>query len=103
MDEDRILMLTDQDGNEEPHEIIDQIEYEGSEYVLLSPLDQQDDDSEETPVAIFKAVPSPDNDEELNLIYVEDEDLADTLFELFMDRLAEDEDDEDDEDGAGDD
>ena len=45
MEEDEsIIFLTDEDGNEVPFSYIDAIEYEGDEYIVLLPLDEDDDE-----------------------------------------------------------
>ena len=41
---DNILVLNDEEGNEVEFEFLDIIEYEGEEYVVLLPVEEEDTD-----------------------------------------------------------
>lgn len=86
-DRDDIIALADENGNEEEFEYIDSIEYNGVEYVMLSPVARQTEDSEEEEVVILKVVEGPDGEEEY--LVVGDEDELDGVFEEFMERLSD--------------
>ena len=49
---DNILVLNDENGEEVPFEFLDVIEYEGEEYVVLLPVEEDEEDSGE--VVILK-------------------------------------------------
>ena len=64
-----ILELTDEDGNEVEFELVDSVDYEGEEYLILLPMDEEDPevvtdgkgnesyvtvDTEETLMAVFE-------------------------------------------------
>ena len=49
---DNILVLNDETGEEVPFEFLDVIEYEGEEYVVLLPVEEDEEDSGE--VVILK-------------------------------------------------
>ena len=44
---DNIIVLNDEDGNEVEFEFLDLIEYEGEEYVVLLPNEEDDEDAGE--------------------------------------------------------
>ncbi len=78
------ITLYDDEGNASEFEQVALVPYEDKMYALLHPIDVEDCDEGE--VVIFYI----DEDEEL-LTVVEDESLADTVFEEFL-KLLEDED-----------
>jgi uncharacterized protein YrzB (UPF0473 family) len=76
---DDTIMLIDEDGEEEEFEFVDSIEINGSEYVVLSPISENeilDDDEEE--IVILKVEVSEDGEEAY--VTIEDEDELDTVF-----------------------
>lgn len=75
-----IIVLEDDLGNEVEFEYLDVIEYEGVEYLYLIPADEEDGDD----VVILK-ITSVDDETEM-FEGIEDEELLDTLFELFKDK-----------------
>ncbi|MGI6364784.1 MAG: DUF1292 domain-containing protein [Bacillota bacterium] len=76
------IILTDDEGNELECEYLDTINYQGKDYAILYPLDQDED---EGAVLIMEVVATDDEEE---LLPVEDEDLLDAIFAEFM-RIAE--------------
>ena len=52
-EDNSILTLTDEDGNEVQFEFLDVIEYEGEEYLLFLPVD---DDSNEVIILLIQPV-----------------------------------------------
>jgi uncharacterized protein YrzB (UPF0473 family) len=91
---DDIIVLTDEDGDEAEYEFLDFIQMGEKEYVVLYPLDQQDD--EEGEVVIFQIVANEDGDEEY--LSLEDEDELYAVFDLFQQRQEEEDGDYEDED-----
>lgn len=75
-----IIVLEDDLGNEVEFEYLDVIEYEGVEYLYLIPADEEDGDD----VVILKITSIDDETESFEGI--EDEELLDTLFELFKNK-----------------
>lgn len=92
------ITLTDEDGNEFELEMVDSLEYRGHVYYAMFPAVESDEetgepkdvdlDDEEYGLVIMKAIQengeellsTPDSDEELEAVY-----------QLFMDRLLEEE------------
>ena len=79
---DNILTLTDENGVEAEFEYLDTIDYEGKEYIVLIPVD---DDANE--ILILEVQPV---DEELeNYVAVADEAILDAVYAIFKDRFKD--------------
>ena len=79
---DNILTLTDENGEEAEFEYLDTINYEGKEYIILMPLD---DESNE--ILILEVQPV---DEELeNYVTVSDVATLDAVYAIFKDRYQD--------------
>ncbi len=74
--EDALITLVDDEGNEVEFEFLDVVEYEGEEYIVLI---ENDEDADE--VVILKINPIDDNTEEY--VSIDDEDLLQKLFDVF--------------------
>ena len=82
------VTLIDEDGNEVEFEHIDTVEYEGVTYLAFIPAELS---VEEDAEVVIMQVVTDENGEEL-LEGVEDDDLADAVFNIVMERAeAEDE------------
>lgn len=79
-EESNIIVLEDDLGNEVEFEYLDVIEYEGEEFILLLPANEEE--AEE--VLILKIVSLDDETESFEGI--EDEELLDTVFTMFKDK-----------------
>ncbi|MBR3972207.1 MAG: DUF1292 domain-containing protein [Ruminococcus sp.] len=79
-EEASIIVLEDDLGNEVEFEYLDVIEYEGVEYLYLIPANEEDGDD----VVILK-ITSVDDETEM-FEGIEDEELLETLFEIFKDK-----------------
>ena len=90
------ITLTDEEGNEVELEHLDSLVYEGETYMAFvqandTPEEVLDEDSAE--LIILKVEPEDGED---MLVTIDDDDLLDTIFNLFVERLeAEDEGGED--------
>lgn len=91
-EDENIIVLTDDEGNELQCDYLDTVTYKNSNFVVLYPLDQ---DEEEGEVIILELVENEQGEEEY--LTIEDEDLLDEVFDEYM-RIMDLEDDEDDED-----
>lgn len=82
------VTLIDEDGNEVKFEHIDTVEYEGVTYLAFIPAELS---VEEDAEVVIMQVVTDENGEEL-LEGVEDDDIADAVFNIVMERAeAEDE------------
>lgn len=85
LDDDSIITLTDDEGNEVDFLLLDVVEYAEKDFLVLLPLEDEDD--EEDNVLILQAVR---NGEEETFIGVEDETVMNAVFELFTAQLEAD-------------
>ena len=82
---DNIIVLNDENGEEVPFEFLDLIEYEGEEYVVLLPV-EEDDEADE--VVILKLEDTESEDEE-SYVSVDDEEVLNTIFEMFKEKFKD--------------
>ena len=81
-EEESLITLTDENGNDVEFEYLDCIEYEGKEYLVLIP---NEEDAEE--IVILEVEPV---DEELeNYIAVESEETLNAVYAIFKDRFKD--------------
>lgn len=79
MDEENIIVLNDENGNEIEFEFLDLISYRQKEYVVLLPLKDSDEQ------VVILQVEEADKETE-NYISVENEFVLNTVFALFKER-----------------
>ena len=65
---DNIVVLNDEEGNEVEFEFLDLIEYEGEEYVVLLPVEEEETES---------------------YVSVEDEEVLNKVFEMFKEKFKD--------------
>ncbi len=82
---DNIIVLNDENGDEIEFEFLDLIEYEGEEYVVLLPHDEEDEADE---VVILKLEDTDSEDEE-SYVSVEDEEVLQAVFEIFKEKFKD--------------
>ena len=82
---DNIIVLNDENGDEIEFEFLDLIEYEGEEYVVLLPNDEDDDAGE---VVILK-LEDTDSDDEESYVSVDDEEVLQNVFEIFKEKFKD--------------
>lgn len=85
--DNNIVTLKDEEGNDVNFEFLDLIEYEGNNYVVLLPADEEAEDSDE--VVILKEEPSDEGSEEETYGSVEDEETLNKIFEIFKEKFKD--------------
>ena len=80
---DNIITLNDEDGNEVDFEFLDLIEYEGNDYVVLLPVEE---DSDEVVILQVEEV----GEEEESYISIDDEEVMTAVFEIFKEKYKDD-------------
>ena len=83
MDEENLIVLNDEDGNEIEFEFLDLISYRQKEYVVLLPLTDSDEQ------VVILQLEETDGETE-NYISVENEFVLETVFALFKERNKDD-------------
>ena len=81
-EEDNILTLTDENGEETEFEYLDSVEYEGQEYLILTPTEE---DSGQ--IVILQVEPVDEENE--NYLAVEDEALLNEVYAIFRERYKD--------------
>ena len=81
-EENEILTLTDENGNDVDFEYLDCMEYQGKEYLVLMPADEA-----ETQIVILEVEPVDDENE--NYLAVEDEAVLDAVYDLFKEKYKD--------------
>ena len=81
-EEAAILTLTDENGNDQNFEYLDVIEYQGKEYLILMPAEE-----EETHIVILEIEPVDEENE--NYLSIDDEDLLNTVYGLFKEKYKD--------------
>ena len=81
-EDDSILTLTDENGQEMQFEYMDCIAYQGIEYLLLMPLEEEDNE-----IVILEIQPVDEENE--NYVAVEDEAILDAVYSIFKERYKD--------------
>ena len=81
-EEQNILTLTDETGVETAFEYLDVIEYEGNEYLILMPADEESDE-------IVILLIEPVDEENENYLAVDDEATLQAVYEIFKERYQD--------------
>lgn len=79
---DNIVTLNDEFGNEVQFEFLDLVEYNGEEYVVLLPADDEDGE-----VVILKVEELDDDND--SYTSVEDEDILMAVFQIFKNKFKD--------------
>ncbi len=77
-----ILSLTDEEGNEVELELIDSVDYEGKEYLILLPPEE-----EAAEVIILEVEPHADGTE--TYLTIDDETVLNAVFAIFQERFKD--------------
>ena len=81
-EEESILTLTDEHGDEIQFEYLDCIAYEGKEYLILMPVDEESNE-----IVILEIQPVDEENE--NYVAVEDEAILDAVYGIFKERYKD--------------
>ena len=81
-EESSLLTLTDENGEEITFEYLDCIEYEGKEYLVLLPADE-----EASELVILEVEPVDEENE--NYLAVESEEILNAVYEIFKERYKD--------------
>ena len=81
-EENSLITLTDENGNDVEFEYLDCIDYEGKEYLVLMPVE-----GEENEIVILRIEPVDEENE--NYLAVEDEAVLDAVYGIFKERYQD--------------
>ena len=87
-EDENIIYLNDESGNEVSFEFLDLIEYDSEQYVVLLPLENIDEDNGE--VVILKLEDSEGGEEDLeSYVSVDDENILKEVFKIFKEKFKD--------------
>ncbi len=81
-----VITLTDSDGSDVDFDVLDIVPYKEHEYVVMLPVDDESDSPEAVILELLEA--EEDNEEDM-LQGVEDEEILNAVFNLFMEKNAD--------------
>ena len=81
-EQEGIITLTNENGEEVEYQLIDSVTYENAEYVVLLPVDEEDCE------VVILAVEA-DDDEMENYVVVDDEEILEGVYAIFKERFAD--------------
>ena len=81
-EEENLITLTDENGVETTFEYLDCIEYQGKEYLILMPVDEESNE-----IVILEIQPVDEENE--NYLAVEDEAILDAVYGIFKERYKD--------------
>lgn len=81
-EESNILTLTDENGEDVEFEYLDSVEYEGKEYLVLMPADENSSE-----IIILEVEPVDEENE--NYLSVSDEKILNTVYGIFKERYKD--------------
>lgn len=82
------ITITDEDGVEYELEVLTELEYQGKSYLAVIPVSEAEADAEELEVSILR---SDEEDGEPILCAITDPEELETVYQLMMDSLYEEE------------
>ena len=82
-EENSVIVLTDENGNDVNFQFLDSIEYEGEEYVVLASMDNFNGE-----VEILKVVYEDGTDED-TFVGIESEETLNAVFEIFKKNFSD--------------
>jgi len=98
VDEENVFPLTDENGETVNFEFLDLIEYEGEQYVVLLPVEREDE-NDASEVVILRLDDSEADDEEVYSA-VEDQETVEAVFNIFKQKFSDEYSFDDDEDSV---
>lgn len=87
-EENNIVTLKDEDGNDIQFEFLDFIEYNDDNFVVLLPLDEDSEDSDEV-VILKEDKDAETDDEDEAYVTVDDEEVLNEVFEIFKEKFKD--------------
>ena len=86
IDEDSFITLTDESGNEIDFLLLDVMEYEGHDYMVLMPLNDEEDESDEEELFFLRAEKTDEGE-----VYssIEDESLLNAIADAYEKEFIE--------------
>ena len=88
-DLENIVILSDENGEDVKFEFLDLIEYDSEEYVVLLPVeDEENEENEDDGEVVILKVENVDTDEE-SYVSVDNEETLNKVFEIFKEKFKD--------------
>lgn len=84
--EAEIITLEDDLGNEQDFEYLDTVEYEGEEYIVLLPVEEEESEASEVMILRVDSI----DDENESYAGIDDEEILQAVFDIFKSRYKDD-------------
>ena len=88
LDDENIIILNDDEGNEVKFEFLDLIKYEDEDYVVLIPVPDGEESEEDSEVVILKLEETDSEDTE-SYVSVDDEEVITAVFDIFKEKFKD--------------
>lgn len=88
LENENIIVLNDENGEEVKFEFLDLVELDEEEYVVLLPY-SEDGEEDEGEVVILKVEDSDEESDEESYVSVEDEEILNQVFEIFKEKYKD--------------
>lgn len=88
LEDENIIILNDDEGNEVKFEFLDLIKYEEEDYVVLLPVPDGDESDEDNEVVILKLEETDSEDTE-SYVSVDDEEVLSAVFDIFKEKFKD--------------
>lgn len=88
LENDNIIVLNDENGEEVKFEFLDLVELDEEEYVVLLPITEEGEE-DEGEVVILKIEDNDEDSEEESYVSVEDEDVLNQVFQIFKEKYKD--------------
>lgn len=85
-EQDNFIVLQDEYGDDVRFEFLDIVEYQGEEFAMLLPCDDDEDPGQ---VVVLKIESIDEDTDEETYVGVEDQELLDTVFEIFKEKYKD--------------
>lgn len=87
-EDDNIIILNDENGQETRFEFLDLVELDNEKYVVLLPADESDTD-EPGEVVILKIEDADNDSDEESFVSVDDEEILNKVFDMFKHKFKD--------------
>ena len=84
--EAEIITLEDDLGNEQDFEYLDTVEYEGEEYIVLLPVEEEESEASEVMILRVDSI----DDENESYAGIDNEEILQAVFDIFKSRYKDD-------------
>jgi uncharacterized protein YrzB (UPF0473 family) len=92
--EEGIIELVDEEGGKERFIFLTTLEHDGRQFAVLTPEDSSGGEKDEEPIVILELLDS-DNGEDMDLVTIDDDELAEAVFNEYLEMIEEEDGEED--------